>query len=63
MASRNGTSASALTLSSDEVNYLVYRYMQESGEQTQGAGQRGGDDLTFCGARKIQTAAYVPSLF
>jgi len=31
MASRNGASASALTLSSDEVNYLVYRYMQESG--------------------------------
>ena len=32
-AARNGAAAAALTLSSDEVNYLVYRYMQESGER------------------------------
>jgi hypothetical protein len=42
MASRNGASASALALSSDEVNYLVYRYMQESGAGLRGGGARRG---------------------
>jgi hypothetical protein len=44
-ANKNG----ALTLTSDDVNYLVYRYMQESGGQwcggwrgRRGAGRRGG---------------------
>lgn len=41
-AARNGGAAPpVLTLTSDEVNYLVYRYMQESGE-----GGRGGERRT-----------------